>query len=136
MANLTNHCRSPRFINAVFYPLGVLIGRQSIGLHVTLLALPMTMSYAARPRAVTADRRPQGRRATNLMNVRSSCLSELFSEHPLLQLARAPRTTAALGCHRGSSLRQRPPTGTKAVPRAGHTTSLPGMGGMAGPPRH
>ena len=78
----------------------------------------MTTSYTARPHAATADWRPQGHWATNLMNVRSSCLSELFREHPLLQLARAVYSTATLGCHRGSSLRHPKmlPTGTKAVP--------------------
>lgn len=102
----------------------------------TLSTLPMTTSYMARPHAATADRRPQGRRATNLMNVRSSCLSELFREHPLLQRARAVHCTATSGCDRGSSLchPETLPVGTKAVPCTAHTASLARIGGTAGTP--
>lgn len=102
----------------------------------TLSTLLMTTSYMARPHAATADRRPQGRRATNLMNVRSSCLSELFREHPLLQRARAVHCTATSGCDRGSSLchPETLPVGTKAVPCTAHTASLARIGGTAGTP--
>lgn len=118
MANLTNHYKSPCFINAVFYHLDVLIVCQSIGFHVTMLTLLMTMGCTAEPQAATADCCPQDHRATNLMNVRSSCLSELFSEHPLLQHTRALHSTAALECHK------RLQTATpKCCPR-GHRLSL------------
>lgn len=60
----------------------------------------MTMSCTSEPCAATADWCPQGHWATTLMNVRSNCLSELFSEHPLLQHARALHSTATLGCHK------------------------------------
>lgn len=89
----------------------------------------MTMSYTAWPCAVTADWCPQGPWAINLMNVRSSCLSELFSEHPLLQRAMALHDTATLGSHRGSSLscpEMLPVGGTKAVPCAARNTGSVG----------
>lgn len=49
MANLTNHCKCPCFINAVFHHLDVLIVCQSIGFHVTVLILLMTMGCTAEP---------------------------------------------------------------------------------------
>lgn len=51
----------------------------------------ITASYKARPRAATAAWHPQGHRLLNLMDVRSSCLSELFSEHLLLVRDMLPR---------------------------------------------